>query len=381
MSIRNLALAALAGIATILPSVSYADPFTVTDVAGREVAFEAPVERVILGEGRLIYPLAAIETENPFARVVAWRNDLNTTDLTGYNNYVAAFPEAADIPFLGNLTDGTLQTETVVDLDPDVLILTIGSKKAADEVKLEEMLEQVGVKLVYVDFREHIIDNTEPSLRVLGQLFDKEERAQEIITFWDEQTARVTDTLAAANPEKPLVFMYRAAGLGDCCGTFGNDNYGKMVELAGGINLGSEFLPGYTGTINPEQVIASNPEIIVVTGSDWTNTSSTNADGPSYVNVGPNAAATADESRAALAALMEQPAFTGAQAVENGKVYAIWHQFYASPYQFAPIQQMAKWFHPDLFADLDPDATFREFHEKFLPIPYEPGYWLALNEE
>jgi iron complex transport system substrate-binding protein len=381
MSIRNIALAALAGTVFLLPVASLADPFTVTDVAGREVAFDGPVERVILGEGRLIYTLAAIETENPFEHVVAWRNDLNTTDLTGYNAYLAAFPAAADIPFLGNLTDGTLQTETVVDLDPDVLILTIGSKKAADEVKLEEMLDQVGVKLVYVDFREHIIENTEPSLRVLGQLFDKSDRAQEIIDFWDEQTARVTDVLAKENPEKPLVFMYRAAGLGDCCGTFGNDNYGKMVELAGGINLGTEFLPGYTGTINPEQVIASDPEIIVVTGSDWTNSPSPSADGPSYVNVGPNAAASIGDSRAALAALMEQPAFTGARAVENGKVYAIWHQFYASPYQFAPIQQLAKWFHPDLFADLDPDATFREFHERFLPVPYAPGYWLALNEE
>lgn len=381
MSIHKIALAALAGTAFLLPVASFAEPFTVTDVAGREVTFDGPVDRVILGEGRLLYPLAAIETENPFAHVVGWRNDFNTTDLTGFNTYIAAFPEAADIPFLGNLTDGTLQTETVVDLDPDVLILTIGSKKAADEVKLQDMLDAVGVKLVYVDFREHIIDNTEPSLRILGQLFDKSERAQEIIDFWDEQTARVTDVLARENPEKPLVFMYRAAGLGDCCGTFGNDNYGKMVELAGGTNLGSEFLPGYTGTINPEQVIASDPQFIVVTGSDWTNSPSTSADGPSYVNVGPGAAETSEQSRDALAALMEQPAFTGVRAVNDGKVYAIWHQFYASPYQFAPIQQMAKWFHPDLFADLDPDATFRDFHEKFLPVSYQPGYWLALREE
>src|SRR5690606_6904069 len=123
--------------------------------------------------------------------VVGWRNDLNTTDLTGFNTYIEAFPAAADIPFLGNLTDGTLQTETVVDLDPDVLILTIGSRQAAEEVKLEAMLDQVGVKLVFVDFREHILENTEPSLRILGQLFDKEERAQEIINFWDEQTAQI----------------------------------------------------------------------------------------------------------------------------------------------------------------------------------------------
>lgn len=380
MSIRNFALTALAGTVFLLPGTSWAQAFTVTDVAGRQVQFDGPVDRVILGEGRLLYALAALETEDPFEHVVGWRNDLLTTDFTGYNAYLEAFPAAADIPFLGDLTDGTLQTETVVELDPDVLLLTIGSKQAADEIKLEEMLAEVGVELVYLDFRVHILENTEPSLKALGQLFGKEERAQAVIDFWDEQTARVTDVLAAEDPEKPLVFMYRAAGLGDCCGTFGNDNFGLMVAMAGGINLGSEFLPGYTGTINPEQVIASNPDFIVVTGSDWSQYAGS-GDGPSYVNVGPAAAADLAASREALAALMAQPAFTGAKAIADGNVYAIWHQFYASPYQFAPIQAMAKWFHPELFADLDPEATFRAFHEQFLPVPYQPGYWLALDAE
>ena len=43
------------------------------------------------------------------------------------------------------------------------------------------------------------------------------------------------------------------------------------------------------------------------------------------------------------------------------------------------IQQLAKWFHPDLFADLDPDAAFRELHERFLPVPYESGYFVSLK--
>lgn len=380
MSAKFLPLAVLVSAQFFVPA-AWAESFTVTDVTGREITFEKPVERVILGEGRLVYSLAAIETENPFASVVGWRNDLFTTDFTGFHAYLEAFPEAADIPFLGNLTDGTLQTETIVDLNPDALILTISAKRAADEIGLEAMLDEVGVKIVYVDFREHILENTEPSLRILGQLYDKHDRAEELIAFWSEQTARVTDVLERENPEKPLVFMYRAAGLSDCCGTFGTDNYGKMVELAGGINLGAEFLPGYTGTINPEQVIASDPEIIVVTGSDWRSLPSAQNSEIAYVNVGPNAADSAEVSREALAALMELPAFTDVQAANTDEVYAIWHQFYASPYQFAPVQMLAKWFHPDLFADLDPDATFAEFHDRFLPVPYQPGYWLSLKAE
>jgi len=353
---------------------AFAQAFTVTDVAGREVKFDAPVERVILGEGRMLYSVAAIESENPFAKIVAWRNDLWTTDLDGYTIYAEAFPAMKDLPLLGNLTDGTLQTETVVTLDPDVLLLPIGNKKAAEEVQLEKMLDGIGVKIVYVDFREKIMKNTEPSLKALGQLFGKPERAAEIADFWRSELARVTDVIAAKQPVRPLVFMYRAAGLAECCGTFGPDNFGLMVEMAGGTNLGSQFLPGYTGTINPEQVIASNPEIIVVTGSNWTN--SNNAKG--YVTVGPNAATVADASRQALKDAVAVPAFTGSRAVANGRVHAVWHQFYTSPYQFVAIQEMAKWFHPDLFPDLDPEATFKAFHDKFLPVPYRPGYWLSL---
>ena len=376
MKLSPLTFVSAVAVVAAFSMPAFAQSFTVTDVAGREVSFDAPVERVILGEGRMIYSLATIETENPFAKVVGWRNDLWTTDLDGFNAYVEKFPEAKDLPFLGNLTDGTLQTETVVTLDPDVLILPIGNKTAAEEVGLEAMLDGVGVKIVYIDFREHIIDNTVPSLHILGQLFGKEERAAEVADFWAAQMARVTDVIAAQSPERPDVFMYRAAGLAECCGTFGPDNFGLMVDLAGGHNLGSDFLPGYTGSINPEQVIASNPDIIVVTGSNWTHAENA----ANYVNVGPNAAATADASRAALAALVEAPAFTGSAAVADGDVYAIWHQFYTSPYQFVAIQEMAKWFHPELFADIDPDATFKEFHEKFLPVAYKPGYWLSLTD-
>ena len=376
MKILTLTSIALAALLATGPALAQA--FTLTDVAGREVSFDKPVERVILGEGRMLYAVAPLQQDDPFARIVAWRNDLWTTDLDGFTAYTTMFPKGAELPQLGNLTDGTLQTETVVDLDPDVLLLPIGNKTAADEVKLEAMLDGIGVKIVYIDFREHIIQNTEPSIRILGQLFDQEERAEELAAYWKAQLARVTDVIAAANPERPNVFMYRAAGLSECCGTFGNDNFGLMVDLAGGRNIGSDFLPGYTGTINPEQVIASNPDIIVVTGSNWKNLDS--ASGGGFVTVGPNAVETADASRAALATLMEQPAFTGASAVSNGKVHAIWHQFYTSPYQFVAVQQLAKWFHPDLFADLDPDATFREFHEKFLPVEYRPGYWLSLSE-
>ncbi|QQR36277.1 ABC transporter substrate-binding protein [Devosia oryziradicis] len=377
MKISHLMLVPAVAAFAAFSLPAFAQAFTITDVAGREVSFDGPIERVILGEGRMIYSLAAIETDNPFEHVVGWRNDLWTTDVKSFDAYVAKFPEAAELPFLGRLTDGTLQVETVVTLDPDVLLLSIGDKTAAEEVKLEETLADVGVKIVYIDFREHILDNTVPSLHILGQLFGKPQRAAEVADFWQSKMDEIAKVIAANDIERPDVFMYRAAGLVECCGTFGPDNFGLMVELAGGHNLGSDFLPGYTGSINPEQVIASNPDVIVVTGSDWTNS----PDAKDFVSVGPGTADGAEASRAMLAKLVDAPAFTGSTAVAEGNVHAIWHQFYTSPYQFVAIQEMAKWFHPELFADVDPEATFKEFYDRFLPIEYEPGAWLSLKAD
>ena len=69
-------LSALVGTAA-----AEAQAFTVTDVAGREVSFDKPVERVILGEGRQIYFVSVLDTEDPFKRVVGWRDDVRTADL------------------------------------------------------------------------------------------------------------------------------------------------------------------------------------------------------------------------------------------------------------------------------------------------------------
>ncbi|RWE92157.1 MAG: ABC transporter substrate-binding protein, partial [Mesorhizobium sp.] len=73
-------------------------------------------------------------------------------------------------------------------------------------------------------------------------------------------------------------------------------------------------------------------------------------------------------------------AYTGIAAQETRNFHGIWHQFYNSPYEFVAVQQLAKWFHPNLFDDLDPDATFAEYHRRFLPIKYQRGYSVSLSD-
>jgi len=373
ISAKSAALALGLLVSAAWPAM--AEKVTVKDVTGRDVEVNVPVSHVILGEGRQIYFLAALDKENPFQHVVGWRDDLAKADPETYAAYLAKYPEIAKLPTFGGMKDGTFDIEQAISLKPDVILMNIDAKTATQEAGYIEKLEKVGIPLVYVDFREKPMENTEPSMRLMGKLTGKEKIAEDFIKFRADSIAKITDTLEKANPKKPVVFVERAGGYSDdCCMSFGNENFGKMVELAGGINMAKDIIPGTFGNVNPEQIIASNPEQIIITGGNWNGY----VPGGNWVGVGYGA--DLKEAHRKLENLTKRPAFTGVQAVKDGNVHAIWHQFYNNPYQFVAIQEIAKWLHPDLFKDLDPEATFKELHARFLPLDYKSGYFVSLND-
>jgi len=377
MNLNKLALGAMLALTALLPLPSKAaDTVTVTDITGRQVQVKVPVEKVILGEGRQMYFVAALDTDAPFKRVVGWRDDLEKADLDGYRDYLAKYPQIAKIPTFGGFKEGTFDVEQAVSLKPDVILLNVEAKTATDDAKLIEKLAKINIPVVFVDFREKPFENTDPSMRLIGKLFGKEARAEEFIAFRKSQIDLVTERLAKANPARPVVMMERAGGYSDdCCMSFGNENFGKFVEVAGGQNLAAKIIPGTFGVVNPEQIIAANPDHVIVTGSNW----ELYVPGGAWVGVG--SGADKAKARQKLANLMKRPAYTGVKAVRDNQVHAIWHQFYNSPYQFVAIQAMAKWLHPELFKDVDPEATMKTLYERFLPVPYKTGYWVSLKDK
>ncbi|CAM3447082.1 ABC transporter substrate-binding protein [Thalassospira profundimaris] len=356
------------------PMPAQAETITVTDIAGREVAVNVPIKRAILGEGRQLYIIAALDRENPAARIVGWRKDLIEADPATYQAYLAKFPEFADIPAFEGLEQSLIDIETTIAQKPDIVFLNLETKRAVEEAAYIEKLGALDIPVVYVDFRNSPEVNTEPSIRLFGKLFGKQERAEEFIAFRAEEIAKITDRLASVKPERPQVFIDRAAGFyEDCCHSFGDGNFGAMVEMAGGDNIAKDLIPGTFGQINAEQVIVSDPDHIIVTSAMW----DVYVPGGKWVPVGPGA--DPDEIVEKLKFYPTRPAYLGIKAQKTKAFHAVWHQFYNSPYQFVAIQQMAKWFHPELFADIDPDETFKQLHDRFLPIDYQPGYFGTLS--
>ncbi|MDX1464805.1 MAG: ABC transporter substrate-binding protein [Halomonas sp.] len=373
---QNSLLNAVGGTALALGcAAAQAEPITITDVAGRQVTVDAPVERMILGEGRQIYLLGALQPEDPFASVVGWREDFSQADPDNYARYAARFPELAELPTFGGFKDGTFDVEQAAALQPDVVLMNLEARAATEDAAYDDKLAELGIPIVYVDFREDPLAHTIPSMRLMGELMGEEADAEAFIDFIEAQMARVTETIAAADPERPKVFVDRAGGYSeDCCMSFGPGNFGEYVEIAGGTNIADGIIPNTFGSLNPEQIIAADPDHVVVTGGNW----EAYVPGGAWVGVGPGA--DMDAAHAKLEALTERTAMTGIAAVEDDNFHAIWHQFYNSPYYFVAVQRLAKWLHPELFDGLDPEATMEELHARFLPVDYEPGYWLSLKD-
>ncbi|MFC3124148.1 ABC transporter substrate-binding protein [Pseudoroseomonas globiformis] len=349
-------------------------PREITDITGRRVRVASPARRVILGEGRQMYLVAALMREAPFERVVGWRDDFRKADLDGYNAYRETYAAQMDrLPVFGGTKEGTFDVEQAIELRPDAVIMNLESRAATEGAGLIEKLGAVGIPVLFIDFRERPFENAGRSIAIMGEVLGVEARAGELAAFRQAEMDKVTQRLAGFAGPRPKVMVERAGGYDEsCCMSFGNENFGRMVTLAGGENIAARLIPGTFGTVNPEQVIAAQPDAVVVTGANWELYSP----GGAWVGVGPGA--DPEVARRKLRALMQRPAYRHLPAGRGVRVHAIWHQFYDNPYQFVAIQALAKWLHPELFADLDPEATFRAFHERFLPVAYRPGYWVSL---
>lgn len=145
-----------------------AKAFTLTDIAGREVTLPDQPTRIVLGEGRMMYSIAAIEDGNPFENIIGWKDGLILYDPDAFRRFEDALPEdTARLINFGNPYSGDLRIETVLQNGADLVILEIGGLFNAEETGLIERLDEAGVPVVFIDFRRNATENVVPSLLIL----------------------------------------------------------------------------------------------------------------------------------------------------------------------------------------------------------------------
>ena len=147
---KGLTMSLAAG-AVLMSSAAWAE--TVVDAAGRTVEVPEKVERILLGEGRMIHAVALLEGDKPLARIAGWQGDFRKLDPQSYAVYKAKFPEIDKIPLIGNTTEDSVSAEKVLTLNPDVAIFGLAGHGPGKNSELVGQLEKAGIPVVFVDFR------------------------------------------------------------------------------------------------------------------------------------------------------------------------------------------------------------------------------------
>lgn len=346
----------------------------VTDITGHVVHVPDHPQRIVLGEGRLIYALEPLEGKQLFSRVVGWQGEFRTADTQNYDAMLKVFPEADKVSVIGRTSADTISPEKVLDLHPDLAIFSTTGHGPGQSSDVTRRLQAAHIPVIFVDFRQDPVAHTVPSMTLLGQVLDREKEAKAYTDFYQERLKLIEDTVAPVPPNRrPRVFIDMLAGARQsCCHTAGQGNMGRFIEAAGGVNVAADMLPGYLGDISAEALIALDPDILILDG--------THGPGANGAGLKMGAQVSPALARQSLLGLLNAPELAGLRAVREGRAYGIWHTFYDNPFNILAIEAMAKWFYPDRFVTLDPEKDRQLVQSRFTALPVEGTYWIRADD-
>ena len=352
----------------------------IVDITGRTVTLERPATRVLLGEGRFLVAVSLLEPDDPLSRVAGMLNEFRRLDPGGFERYAATFPGIRDVPTFGQTTEESVSLETAIMLQPDAAVFGVrghGPRESSEE--MVRSLEAAGIPVVFIDFRDDPIGNTPASMRILGRLLDREAAAERFARFYEQEVARVVGRLSGFRGARPSVLLEARVGLGgECCFSMATGMFADLIEAAGGRNIAAGRLPGATGVLNLEYVLDTDPEVYIgsAIGSHGAAERGT-AEGRIVLGAG----VPPETARDSLAAALMRPGLDRMRAVRTPRAHGIWHHFYNSPFNVYALQVMAKWLHPAMFADLDPDETLATMLTWVAPLDLSGTYAISLADE
>ena len=367
MNLKKALIAAAGGAALLLsPLLAQAAdwPVTVKDMDNRTVTIDQEPQRIILQDGRDIFALALLERDNPFAKVVAWNNLPKKQDTQTWDVLKRKWPDAEKILDMQFSDQGNVDLETIISRHPDLMIAQLRAKPSLVQSGVLAKLEALHVPVVFVDYELHPVENTLPSITLLGKVMGQNARAKAYTDFYQQRLDTLQQRVATA-AKKPLVFIEPIAGVAGldngCCFTHAHNGWGGLVEAAGGVNIGSQLLPGATGTVSVEKIISLNPDYYLMSGSKRPGK------GTAIIPFGYNVSQ--KEVTSAFNALLARQGVSSIPAVVQGHTGALYHHFYNNPYNIVAIETLSKIFYPELFKDLNPLADYHAIIKNFTQIP------------
>ncbi|MDT8898810.1 cobalamin-binding protein [Thermanaerothrix sp. 4228-RoL] len=218
-----------------------------TDGLGRVVMLAAPAQRII--------SLAPSNTEILFALGAAGQ-------VIARDSFSDFPPEVTTVPDIGSTWE-TLNLEQLVALQPD-LVLAAGIQ-SPEQVKA---MEDAGLTVFLVP-NPVVLEDLYANLEAVGRLIGREAEATALIESLKARVAAVDAKIATIN-QKPTVFYELDASQDPAKPwTAGPGSFhDALIARAGGMNIAAK-LDSAWAQMSLEQIVAADPDIILLGDAKW----------------------------------------------------------------------------------------------------------------
>jgi iron complex transport system substrate-binding protein len=321
---------------------------TLLDMADRTVTVPRPIERVVCTASNIVRLVIALDECDKLVGTDRYSHpDNGRMDPLCFNSPVCAEQLCGgglnELPDTGcSVGPGGheihLQEELIMSLEADVIFIT--SDLYADSIQ-----EKTGIPVVYVISNGYRFGDVCKATEIVGMVLKKEEEAEELSSFITNEVNNVAEiTSSIPDSDKPRVFW----GWTQCSfeSTVGSNS--MTLDRAGAINVAYEMPDGW-GSVTKEQIIAWDPDIILVGASSRGN----------------------EASVMRLQGVLNDPDYQDITAVKNGDVYLVPLVHIAGSPQdmnLFNLIYLAKLLHPEEFEDLDVEEEGNEIFKRFLRV-------------
>ncbi len=294
---------------------------TIIDYDGFESTLDLPIQRIVCLSPSLNQILYALDAGE---RIVG-------------RDSKSQFPlEVLSLPVVAKSSHSP-QIEAILELKPDLII---ADTMLGDDHR--KKFNQFNIPVVVE--RPSDPERLFQTIRNLALLVQKEERGEELISFISNYEELIKSRLAGLNEgERPKVYWewnkpYKSASAAS--------SVHPRINLAGGKNICAE-LEGRYPVVSREYVWARNPQVIILMAGRGSSV---------------------EEMQVVREKAVQRTGLKETTAVKEQRVYVItWDVHNGLPSIIGSLYY-AKWFHPALFADIEPARVYAELLSKFFKI-------------
>ncbi|MBP2202062.1 iron complex transport system substrate-binding protein [Methanococcus voltae] len=314
---------------------------TVTDMAGRTVQVPKKVDRTI-GLGSSLREIVYLQATDKVVGVEKLESDEKVGSRT---LYILTHKELMDLPIVSESGNVEQYYERILQINPDVIFIGYESDVADD---MQEKL-QIPVVVVYTApvGTENQNEQYTQSLRLMGKILDKEERAEEILNKIEEYKADLA-LRASKSTNNQTVYLGGRAYQGINGLTATDAKWPPLVYLGANNkanNVAYDLCNESKGmAISKEQLLEWNPECIFISSISIDKVSKE----------------------------FQKPEFKNLDAVSNNNVYQVlpyrWY-LYNKGTAIIDSYYIGKVLYPEQFEDIDPVEKADEVYTFFYGKP------------